>query len=375
MVEELLQQITNTSRTIYTDSYSMSVGELMNMYLSEEKEIDIHPEFQRNYRWDLGTKSKLIESLLLGIPVPPIFVFQNENGVWDVIDGHQRLSTIFECAGIYHNEKNEKQPPLQLSSGKFLSALEGVVWESEDPSVKQFPMEIRLRIKRAKIDVKILKSTSDKVAKYDLFQRLNSGGQALTPQEIRNCLIIMEDATFYQKLLKMRNFPCFSECLPLSENAKTTQEDLEFVVRFLVARKFGVESIPSSLHDYFDDSIIKIIRDSEYDIDNETSIFERLFSLLSQTLGEDIFKRYVPEYDAFKGPVTLSAFEAIVPYFSQNIDIFETIDAEKLKRKIKGMHTAENYSAKTGRRSTDRYKHLLQFGQEYFDVGEIDQWQ
>ena len=145
---DLHQQIKDTSRSIYTDSYSMSVGELMNMYQSNE--IDVHPEFQRNYRWELDTKSKLIESLLLGIPIPPIFVFQNLSGIWDVIDGHQRLSTIFECAGIYVNEHGEKQPPLQLSRGTFLTALEGMVWESNDESAYQFTTDIRILIKRAK---------------------------------------------------------------------------------------------------------------------------------------------------------------------------------------------------------------------------------
>lgn len=72
-----------------TDAYQMSIGEIVNMY--SEKEITIDPEFQRLFRWDIGQKSKLIESLLLGIPLPSIFVFENEEGGWELIDGLQRI--------------------------------------------------------------------------------------------------------------------------------------------------------------------------------------------------------------------------------------------------------------------------------------------
>jgi uncharacterized protein with ParB-like and HNH nuclease domain len=372
-MNDLQAQIKETSRTIYTDSYSMSVGELMSMYQSNE--IDVHPEFQRNYRWELETKSKLIESLLLGIPIPPIFVFQNESGVWDVIDGHQRLSTIFECAGIYIDERGEKQPPLKLTKGKFLTALEGIVWEDIDENAYQFTTDIRILVKRAKIDIKILKSNSDTIAKYDLFQRLNTGGQALTPQEIRNCLIIMEDAAFYEKLNSMRRIEAFKNCLPLSENAINSQEDMEYIVRFIVARNCDIDIMPSSLHDYFDDSIINLIRTKDFNIDKEIDAFNTVFVLLNSLLGEDTFKKYYKDQDKFRGSVTLSAYEAIVPVISKNILGFESINPEKLINRIKNMHDIESYTSLSRRRSTDRYKNLISFGKQYFNIEEVDSWQ
>ncbi|GMA64776.1 DUF262 domain-containing protein [Alicyclobacillus fastidiosus] len=104
----LQDEIDIKSSEIQTDSYSMSIGELMNLY--ENKEMDIHPEFQRFYRWSLSQKSRLIESILLGIPLPPIFVYQSHNGVWDVIDGLQRLSTLFQFAGILRDEEKNLLP-------------------------------------------------------------------------------------------------------------------------------------------------------------------------------------------------------------------------------------------------------------------------
>ena len=164
-ISTLQEQIEVAARTIATDSYAMSIGELINMYRDEE--IDIHPEFQRAYRWGIDQKSKLIESILLGIPMPPIFIFHRRDGIWDVIDGQQRLSTIFEFAGIYVDENKKLNPKIKLEKTKFLPALENIVWEDENDDVYQLTQAQRLLIKRAKIDVKLLKSTSDKDAKYD----------------------------------------------------------------------------------------------------------------------------------------------------------------------------------------------------------------
>ena len=90
----LEEQIASRAREIKTDGYAMSIGEVASLY--RDNDMDIHPEFQRIFRWKSPQKSRLIESILLGIPVPPIFVSQRDDGVWDIIDGVQRLSTIFE---------------------------------------------------------------------------------------------------------------------------------------------------------------------------------------------------------------------------------------------------------------------------------------
>jgi uncharacterized protein with ParB-like and HNH nuclease domain len=94
----LNEEIAAGSRQLKTDGYPMSIGELVNLY--KDGELDLHPDFQRFFRWDDTQKSRLIESVLLGIPLPSVFVFQRKDGVWDVIDGVQRLSTIFQFLGI-----------------------------------------------------------------------------------------------------------------------------------------------------------------------------------------------------------------------------------------------------------------------------------
>lgn len=83
---DLLQdEIDRRVQEIHTDRYSMSISEAVAMYLDED--LEIHPEFQRIFRWTAEQQSRLIESVFLGIPIPPIFVAQRRDGVWDVVDG------------------------------------------------------------------------------------------------------------------------------------------------------------------------------------------------------------------------------------------------------------------------------------------------
>src|ERR1035437_9629676 len=145
----LQQEIDKTRAEIRTDGYPVSIGEWMSIY--EKGELDIHPEFQRFFRWSLRQKSRLVESLLLGIPIPQIFVAQRPDGVWDVVDGLQRLSTIFEFTGILLDENGSRVHPLALEATTYLHGLEGRRWEDSDHPDQSLTVTQRLLIKRAKI--------------------------------------------------------------------------------------------------------------------------------------------------------------------------------------------------------------------------------
>ena len=110
----LQDELKERSSKIFRESYQMSIGELINLY--RDGEMDIHPEFQRVFRWSEYQKTKLIESIMLNIPIPSIFVSQNDDGVWDVIDGVQRLSTIFQFVGVF-KQKNDRSPFLPNREG------------------------------------------------------------------------------------------------------------------------------------------------------------------------------------------------------------------------------------------------------------------
>src|SRR5437763_5254762 len=109
----LEKEIEEAQRLVKTDAYQLSIGEILNMY--RDAELIINPDFQRLFRWEIGQKSKLIESLLLGIPLPSIFVFEKDNGTWELIDGLQRISTLLEFMGqLKHPATNQLEPPTAL---------------------------------------------------------------------------------------------------------------------------------------------------------------------------------------------------------------------------------------------------------------------
>ena len=130
------KQIESARKEIATDGYDMSVGEILNLY--RDGELIIHPEYQRLFRWDPSRKTRFIESLLLGIPLPPIFVFQTKTGVWELIDGLQRLSTIFEFVGVLKAQGGAPpdEGPARLQGTNFLPDLSEKAWEPGDDGTR-----------------------------------------------------------------------------------------------------------------------------------------------------------------------------------------------------------------------------------------------
>ena len=227
----LEDQIASRAKEIHTDGYPMSIGEVLSLY--NDGDMDIHPEFQRIFRWDEDQKSRLIESLLLRIPIPPIFVSQRPDGVWDIIDGVQRLSTIFEFIGVYRDEDGYLIEPSTLRATEYLPDLDGYRWERAGPNGKVFTDALRRDIKRAKLEFRIIRKESDENAKYDLFQRLNSGTQ-LSPQEARNCLLVMLNRDMYGEIVRLSEQVDFAIVVPLSETQEGKAYRQELVLRFFV---------------------------------------------------------------------------------------------------------------------------------------------
>src|SRR5579872_4610259 len=93
----LLEAVHNQIKKVQTTSLDLSFNELMDMY--EQGELTIDPEYQRAFRWSEGKESRFIESLVLGMPIPPLFVIELEDGKYELIDGLQRLSSYFHFRG------------------------------------------------------------------------------------------------------------------------------------------------------------------------------------------------------------------------------------------------------------------------------------
>ena len=304
------QEIKARRAEVRTDGYPMSIGELINLY--REEELDIHPEFQRWFRWSQEQKSRLIESILLDIPIPSVFVSQREDGVWDVIDGLQRLSTIFELTGDLRDSYGRKLTPLVLTQTKYLPSLEGKTWE-DDGTDSGIGVANQRLIRRAKIDIKIIQRESSESTKFELFQRLNTGGSALSDQEIRNAILVMLNPDVYRWIHDLAQEADFQTCLPISEREKQIQYDLELVTRFIVLRQLSEDGLRSvrDIGEFLTDSIVGFAQSESCSevMEKETEAFRFTFSTLASALGEDSFRRYDLDKQSYSGGFSLSAFE------------------------------------------------------------------
>jgi hypothetical protein len=361
----LEQEVEKNRKSIRTDGYPMSIGELTAMY--KEGELKLRPDFQRYFRWSAEQKSKLLESFLLGIPIPSIFVHQRSDGVWDVVDGLQRLSSIFEIMGILKDEDGELLPPLVFQSTKYLPSLVGKTWGVNEADEKGIGGTLQRVFKRSKIDIKIVLRESDSDTKLELFQRLNTGGSSLSAQELRNCQIIMVDSEALEHIKEMAVDPNFIECCALSDRNLDEQYDLELVVRFITLRKWNPEESMGDLGPFLDDRIVEIAANQNFSWLTEKNVFKTTFRLLVETLGSDSFRRYDSQTDRFKGGFSVSAFEVIalgLGYLAETKSLSSLGITEKVKRLWMEESVIRDVR---GRRSADRLKNTLPFGRKFMD--------
>lgn len=355
-------------QVIKTDSYSMSIGELMNLYQSDE--LDIHPEFQRFFRWSLFQKVQFIESIILGIPIPPIFVSQNEEGVWDVVDGLQRLSTVFEFAGIAKDENGNLLPPLSLQATKYLPSLLNKKWDDPEDTENSFTSAQRLFIKRSKFDISIMLRESDEKAKYELFQRLNTGGSLLSAQEVRNCIIVMIDRDFFFWLKSLAEYEPFQECVALTDKALSEQYDLELVLRFILFKDMTDEEISEikDVGEFVTEKMINVLSEKNIDYSLEESIFKSTFNFIYDSLGSNAFRRYVPERAKFYGGFLLSAFEVIALGVGFNIGKTDH-DFDDFIKRVQKLWSNQDFSdwSGSGVRASSRVPKLLSLGRQLFN--------
>lgn len=374
-MRNLQEEIDLKKKEISTDGYPMSIGELARLY--QDKELDIHPEFQRFFRWTPLQKSKLIESILLGIPIPSIFVSQKKNGVWDVVDGLQRLSTLFQFMGILEDENGTKIPPIRLLKTEYLTLLEGKLWQDDDDTPNSFTSDQRIAFKREKIDIKIVKKESSDTIKYELFQRLNTLGSRLSDQEVRNCLLVLLNNDFYQWLNRISKNEGFLNTLSLADKVLEEQYNMELALRFLIFKRIDPNEVRSTsdLGEFVTDQMRIFASDSNFNYTEEEEEFNKTFEILDFVLGENAFKKYDQKKDVFLGRFLISGFEAVAYGLGKNIAKYKNIPLddnlkESLINKIKGIWTNTDFQNKSGSGMpvTQRIPTLVPIGEKAFDI-------
>lgn len=362
----LKDEIESKRREIRTDGYPMSIGEWISLY--EGKEIDIHPEFQRFYRWTSTQKARLIESILLGIPIPPVFVSQRSDGVWDVVDGLQRLSTIYEFVGILKDENKNNIAPLTLEETKYLPSLAGKRWNAPDDPENSFSAEERLIIKRSKLSVSIILRESDEMAKYELFQRLNTGGTNLTPQEVRNCILVMIDPAFYRWLRELASYENFQECVGLSERPLAEQYDMELALRFVVFTQIDEAELTGmgDVGAFLTEKMIDLASQKSFDFAAHERRFKSTFDILARTSGANSFHKYAHDRGKFIGGFVLSPYEVVAFGLGFNVDNPPAED--EIQERVKALWNNQVHQqwSGSGIAATRRLPRLVPLGRELF---------
>jgi len=272
------EQIDNNRRSVAFDSYDLSVRQLFDMI--NEGLIDIAPEYQRHFVWDEERQSQLIESLMLGIPVPNLFMATNKDSSWEVIDGLQRLTTVVNFLGddAIIKKNNPNCSKLKLTGLEKLSGINNLTFE-------QLPKSVQLMFMTRPVRVTVLNDRSDFEVRYDLFERLNTGGVTLHPQEIRNCIYLGKFKDFIEEC---SNNEHFLNVVKMTSNAERTGSREELVLKFFAYfedRNEFTHSVKGFLNDYMAKKTNSFPNEEAF-----RALFLRTFEILNNLLPEGIVR-------------------------------------------------------------------------------------
>jgi hypothetical protein len=290
-------EVSAARKRIFRDGYDISFGELVSLY--EKNELVIQPEYQRLFRWDQTQKTRFIESLLLNIPIPPVFVFSDQKGRWELVDGLQRVSTVLEFMGKLCDADGNAVAPFSCDGTGLIPSLKAVRWplpdEEELPedrlNPEVLPLPFRLGLRRARIRVEILGQETDAQVKYELFQRLNSGGASLSEQELRNCIVVSISKPVFDKLKAMASNEDFLKLTSgVGEERTKRQYLVELVTRFVVLRNYPYEA-GLDVHEYLDKGIMNIAGNEGFNWEQEEKIFAQTMEALFDGAGADAFSK------------------------------------------------------------------------------------
>lgn len=305
-------------RTVKTQNIEYDLETLVKKI--KKGTIKLEPEYQRRHRWDVVTSSKLIESLILNIPIPLIYLSQDvdvdaeitdEEARYSVIDGQQRLTAIV----TYMENK------FALSGLDVLKELDGKFYEGLPPFL------IR-RLEERTVKCLRIDSTVDEQVKYDIFERLNSGSVKLQPQELRNAI---ERGPFNDLIKKLAKDPNFRILLKINseEPEKSTKvkkmEDVELVLRFFALRNDNYKSLKKGFKQFLTDEMKNMNKLNDKELNCLKDNFIVTMKVIRDIFGDEAFAKYRWEGKQAK---QMSKFNAAV-YDSLSIPVSMCIYANK----------------------------------------------
>lgn len=285
---QIIGAISDTVRKASTRSLDVSFNELLDMVSAEE--LNITPDYQRLFRWSEGQRSRFIESLILEMPVPPVFVIEVDDGKYQLIDGLQRISSYLHLRGELE-APHLPTKPVQKGDKLRLSDCD-IVKELNDFTYDELPTAIQIRLKRAFIRMEVVRKETDPHFKYHMFKRLNTGGEGLSDQQVRNCTIRMLGNDFPDFIVRLSNKPHFVNCVAaLTEARVLSAVDQELVLRFFALKNWR----PNFKHEVSDflteymENVADPTKNFPFNYAEEERIFDKTFATLDATLSDKSF--------------------------------------------------------------------------------------
>lgn len=328
----------NSFTPVNFETSSRRIIDLYRAY-NTDKELDPRPSFQRGYVWDRNRASKLIESVLLNVPIPLIYTAEEESGKEVVIDGQQRLTTCFSFieeffpAARSDVEKAKsgnyavKRKPFRLGKMKILRELEG-------KSYTQLPDHLRQAFNRFNLQIIKISKNSHPDVKFEIFERLNTGSVSLSDQEIRNCIY---RGTYNDLLFNLAASDVFRKLLGLTGEAARLQ-DVELVLRFMAFNEKTYLNFGGKMRAFLN-AHMRDRREIDEEIASKYKAdFNQACELTFSVFGERAFRRYSAGSSSNKNgmwerSVNKAVFDCVMFWFArkEKRQIIECKDAIREK--------------------------------------------
>lgn len=311
----IFQPYDPNSITVSPGKYSLR--EIVGMIDGDEDDestLDLSPDFQREYVWDSTRQSRLIESILLNIPLPVFYFAKNKDGKLQVVDGVQRLTTIHR---YFHNK-------FSLSRLEYLGEeCNGKYFKVEKAEKSLHPKLFRA-LRKYQIDCNIIEPSTPEAVKLDIFRRLNTGGKALNRQEIRHSFMKKDVRDFLKELASSEQF-----LMATGKSIKDTRMMAqELVLRYIGFYSLYIENFlqivyQSKMDEYLDDIAVKLNECKKIPYDQIRDVFCESMEKAIIMFGDYAFRKVEfdeeGEISRTKYPINKSlfiTFAVLLPKFS-----------------------------------------------------------
>lgn len=271
-----------------------------------EGELELSPDFQRRANlWSDERKSGLVESLLLRIPIPSLYVSEDATGNYAVVDGLQRICAIAHFVDVHALNRSVGSDLSELR----LTGLESLADEYNGLVFKRLPRSLQRRILETELTLHVIRASTPRAVKFNIFSRINRGGLPLSAQEIRNAIYPGVWRVVARRLAATDHFRKATECKIRGER----MEDIELVLRFLATYCSGADfrrpddqNLDDFLNDFVESSEKCLTAD---DWDRAVVAFQRAMLYAPKIFGRHAFRKYYAEGDA-RRPINRGLFEA-----------------------------------------------------------------